>query len=286
MAFSEERPVKEAKGESAEEEPNWLELIPVELAARILNKLGIFEIFTNASLVCPFWLKVCKNPLTWRTIDLTNHSHHAGSKLLKFCLHAIERSCGSLEDISIEDFCTDEILQSIADSGSHLRRMRLLNCWEISDEQLSETVKKLPLLEEFEISFSPLSKDTLELMGKCCPHLKVLKFNMRGLKGFECDDEAFAIAKTMPQLCHLQLLGNRLTNNGLIAILDGCPHLESLDLRACSNVVLSGRLKERCLKQIKDLRLPEDVSEVPKYVDVEGCGCGCEDDHKGWHFLK
>ncbi|XP_057433851.1 putative F-box/LRR-repeat protein 23 isoform X1 [Lotus japonicus] len=258
MAFSEVRPAKE--------EPNWLEL-PREVTAKILHKVGPFEIFTTASLVCHLWWKICMDPLMWRPIDLTTHPRYAQSKLEKFCIHAIERSCSQLEDISIEDIATDEVLKHIADSGSHLRRMRLMKCWTVSDKQLSEVVKKLPLLEEFEISFGDLSKDTLELMGKCCPHLQVLKFNMQEIKGYECDDEAFAIAKTMPRLRHLQLLGNRLTNEGLLAILDGCPHLESLDLRVCSNVDLSGSLRERCLKQIKDLRLPEDLSEVSIYTE-------------------
>ncbi|XP_057433824.1 putative F-box/LRR-repeat protein 23 isoform X2 [Lotus japonicus] len=226
------------------------------------------------------------DPLMWRTIYLTNRPPYSHSKLAMFCRHAIKRSCGHLEDISIEGIGTDEVLKYIADSGSHLRRICLLKCWEISDKGLREVVKKLPLLEEFEISFSCLSKDTLELMGKCCPNLKVLKFNMKEYKGLKSDAEAFAIAKTMPQLCHLQLLGNRLTNEGLLAILDGCPHLESLDLRVCSNVDLSGSLRERCCKQIRDLRFPEDLSEVSTYVEDEQpdydyyfeCDCGCDCD--------
>ena len=47
----------------------------------------------------------------------------------------------------------------------------------------------------------------------------------------EYEDEALAIAETVPGLRHLQLFGNRMTNDGLKAILDGCPQLESLDLR-------------------------------------------------------
>ncbi|KAL1188342.1 putative F-box protein [Cardamine amara subsp. amara] len=58
----------------------------------------------------------------------------------------------------------------------------------------------------------------------------------------------------MPQLRHLQLLGNELTNTGLNAILDGCPHLEHLDLSQCFNINLVGDLKKRCLERIKDLR--------------------------------
>ncbi|XP_057429292.1 F-box protein SKIP19-like [Lotus japonicus] len=288
----EERPAKKPQGSSDRTEPNklgeMLQLIPRELASKILNKLGAFEIFPTASLVCHFWWKLCIDPLMWRTIDLTSHPRVGHAKLEKFCLRAIQQSSGHLQDISIKDIATDDILKSIADSGSHLRRLRLLRCWEISDEQLDEVVKKLPRLEEFEISVNIISKDTLELMGKCCPHLKVLKFNMKEIKGEECDDEAFAIAKTMPQLRHLQLLGNRLTNKGLIAILDGCPRLESLDLRVCSNVNLSGSLRERCCKQIKNLRFPDDLSsEISIYVEGGAVGyyeldCGCDIDQANY----
>ncbi|XP_057432123.1 F-box protein SKIP19-like [Lotus japonicus] len=281
MACSEERPAKEAKGESTEG-PNWLEL-PREVTTNILHKLGPFEILDSASLVCPLWWKICMDPLMWRTIDMTNPPLYPHDKLVRFCRRPIKRSCGHLEDISIDDFCTNKILKDIANCGSHVRRMRLLKCEEMSDKGLIAVVKKLPILEEFEISFGDVSKYTLELTGKCCSHLKVLKFNKKEDKEYKCDDEAFAIAKTMPGLRHLQLLGNRLTDKGLLAILDGCPRLESLDLRVCSNVDLSGSLRERCCKQIRYLRFPEDLSdEVGIYVEDEDeycelCGydCGC-----------
>lgn len=99
--------------------------------------------------------------------------------------------------------------------------------------------------------------------------MKTLKFNRpykgmkcKGYKGIKCDDDALAIAKNMPELRHLQLWGNKLTNVGLLAILDGCcPYLESLDLRSCFNVDLSGGLGKRCREQIKELRLPNDCMD-------------------------
>lgn len=50
----------------------------------------------------------------------------------------------------------------------------------------------------------------------------------------ERNDSALAIAGTN-HLNDLMLFRNRLTNEGLCAILVGCPHLESLDLRQCFN---------------------------------------------------
>jgi hypothetical protein len=65
----------------------------------------------------------------------------------------------------------------------------------------------------------------------------------------------------MPELRSLQLFGDKLTNDGLQAILDGCPHLESLDLRQCFNVILAGDLGKRCAGQIKHLRRPLDSTD-------------------------
>ena len=151
-------------------------------------------------------------------------------------------------------------------STSHLRRMRLECCKTISDKALIEVAEKLPLLEELDVSLCYLSCKSLEAVGRCCPRLRSLKFNMEVYPRISLgyDDEAFAIAKNMPKLQHLQLIGNRLTNAGLLAILDGCPLLESLDLRGCFNVNLQGSLGKRCVEQIKEL------GYIPYYCEWDG----------------
>ncbi|KAF3622847.1 putative F-box/LRR-repeat protein 23 [Capsicum annuum] len=70
--------------------------------------------------------------------------------------------------------------------------------------------------------------------------------------------EALAISKSLPALSHLHLIRNSMTNIGLEAILDGCPNLESLDLRGCFNVSLDKILSSRISKQIKDVKYPRD----------------------------
>ncbi|XP_057426228.1 putative F-box/LRR-repeat protein 9 [Lotus japonicus] len=248
------RVVKEANEESTER-PNWLEL-PKEVTSNIFQKLGALEVLTSARQVCSLWWNISKEPLMWRTIDLTKPPHYPQPTLVNLCCYAIEQSCGHLEDISIEFFATDKVLKCIANNGSHLRRMRLVKCWAVSNKGLREAVIKLPLLEEFEISFNNVLYDTIAVMGQFCPLLKVLKLNMCPYKHFKYDDEALAIARNMPNLRHLQLMGNWLTNYGLIFILDSCLHLESLNLKACKNIDLSGSLGERCYKQIRECGPP------------------------------
>ncbi|KAK7412557.1 hypothetical protein VNO78_04021 [Psophocarpus tetragonolobus] len=243
------------------EERNWVDL-PRDVVSTIFQKLGAIEILRRAQRVCSVWRAISKDPLLWRTIDMRN-SGDVDFHLGLMCRRAIDYSSGHLLHINIDYFATDDLLHYITDSTSHLRCLRLAYCYQISDEGLCDVAKKLPQLEELDISISNLNKDPLEAIGRCCPQLKSLKFNMEGYRRphIECDAEAIAIAETMPGLRHLQLFGNKLTNEGLLAILEGCPHLESLDLRQCFNLNLGGSLGKRCAEQIKELRLPHDPTD-------------------------
>ena len=128
---------------------------------------------------------------------------------------------------------------------------------------LIKAASKLPLLEQLEIFLCCFDSRTLGTVGRCCPLLKSLKLNQQFCtgKGMECDREALAIAKTMPKLRHLQIFGNALTDKGLQAILNGCPDLESLDLRHCFNLKFEGELGNMCAENIKILHLPHDSTD-------------------------
>lgn len=135
--------------------------------------------------------------------------------------------------------------------------MQLLMCRGLSHEGFSETLRKLSLLEELEISQNKqLSNDSLEIVGQCCPLLKSLKYCRHPLDKIEMNDAAFAIAKTMPGLHYLEISLDELTNDGVLAILDGCPLLETLDLRACKYVSMRQSVWRRCREQVKDFGLP------------------------------
>ncbi|XP_056158631.1 F-box protein SKIP19-like [Syzygium oleosum] len=243
---------------------NWLDL-PREIATTILLKLGAVEILTTAQKVCTSWRSICADPAMWRSIDMRNAGDLSGMDhdLVAMCRHAVDRSHGGCVDINIEYFGTDELLKYTTDRCNHIRRLRLVCCNNISDEGLCVAATKLPLLEVLELSYCLFSKEALETIGQCCPLLKSFKLNSQGYRytHMECDDEAQAIAKNMHGLRHLQLFGNKMTNEGLKAILDSCPHLEHLDLRRCFNVNIGGNLGKRCTEQIKDLRRPYDPTD-------------------------
>ena len=129
---------------------------------------------------------------------------------------------------------------------------------------------KLPLLEELDVSFSTLSRDSLRVVGQSCPNLKIFKLNCVGdiRTANEGEDDALAIAETMPGLHNLQLFGNKLTDAGLNAIIDHCLNLEHLDLRQCFNVNIVGDLEKRCSERVKVLRRPNDSTHDYPYEEV------------------
>ncbi|KAK7305700.1 hypothetical protein VNO77_43610 [Canavalia gladiata] len=236
--------------------PNWLEL-PRDVTEKILNQLNAIEILVSVRCVCSLWWNMCKEPLMWRTIGISNldalQNYHT-DQIENMCFRAIDLSRGHLQHFNIEDIASDSLLKYVANSTSQLRRMRLAFCCDISDEGLREIANKLSLLEELDICFTSLSKQSLEAIGRCCPNLTTLNFNTNLLYIFNSmhdnDGDAFAIAKTMPNLRHLQLLGNLLSNDGLLAILDGCNHLESLDLRVGTVIcefISSEQASDTCL---------------------------------------
>ncbi|XP_010056949.2 LOW QUALITY PROTEIN: F-box protein SKIP19 [Eucalyptus grandis] len=242
-------------------ERNWLEL-PREIATTILLKLGAVEILTTAQLVCTAWRALCLDPAMWQIIDMRNDEDLPDCDFADMYRRAVDRSRGGCLELNIEHFGDDWLLQYAADRCNHIRRLRLVYCSNISDEGLCEAASKLPMLEVLELSYCSFSKEAIETVGQCCPLLKSFKLNSQGYRypHIECDDEAQAIVKNMHGLHHLQLFGNKMTNEGLKAILDSCPHLEYLDLRQCFNVYM-GDLGRRCTKQIKDLRNPYDPTD-------------------------
>lgn len=129
-------------------------------------------------------------------------------------------------------------------------------CGGLSDKGFTESVKKLSQLESLDISYqNQLSKDTFEVIGRYCLLLKTLK--CRGIVTNDREnDVSFAIAKTMPGLHHLKISGSMPSEEGVLAILDGCPLLESLDLKECYCFYNSGRLEKRCRENVKDFRPP------------------------------
>ncbi|PNX79561.1 F-box/LRR protein, partial [Trifolium pratense] len=199
------------------------------------------------------WWKICKDPLMWRTIHINdinlNDMRFSFRCLEKICRCAIDLSCGHVEDIAIEFFGTDDLLKYMAHRARCLKRLQISKCSDISNKGLSECVKKFSLLEELDISFDKkISKKSLEDIGRCCPLLKSLNLANKFILEVNFADQ-------------------------LLAILNGCPLLDSLDLqKSICRHQLSPSLVKRCHEQIKDLQLrafsPDDSDDGLAYVDT------------------
>lgn len=149
----------------------------------------------------------------------------------------------------------------------------------------SDFLRKAPLLEEIGLTFTVISEETVADVGRYCPMLKSFTYNNNGWKKYSigmdsADDFVIAIAKGMSQLIHLKLTGNEMSNKGLQAILDGCPNLQSLDLRGCFNINLNESCGKLCKEKIKDLKLPGDSMEGLKVAPYDS-----EDDDYDYDYV-
>ncbi|XP_076897365.1 putative F-box/LRR-repeat protein 9 [Bidens hawaiensis] len=251
---------------------NWLNL-PSDLMLNILQRVGVIDRLENAQLVCTAWREIYKDPALWRVVYMDRIAGHYGygsKKIQDICKHAVNRSQGQLVDLTTVGFCDYNLLRYVADRCSQLRRVELVLYFFEFSKIWSKVFKKLPLLEELNLVATTIRKKDIEAAGRYCPLLKTFKLNKGahrawgGPHGPESrilsmqNEIAVSIGKNLPGLTHLELVGNSMTNIGLQAILDGCCHLELLDLRRCLYLDLKGDLGKRCLQQIKYLKLPHD----------------------------
>lgn len=120
---------------------------------------------------------------------------------------------------------------------------------EISDSIVEEVAGKLSNITFLDVSYCvKIGARALEAFGKHCKFLVKLKRVMHPVEVVDklCqDDEAHAIACTMPRLKHLEIAYLLLTNGGILEILAGCRELEFLDMRGCWDV----KLDQNFLKQ-------------------------------------
>uniref|UniRef100_A0A803LAY3 F-box domain-containing protein n=1 Tax=Chenopodium quinoa TaxID=63459 RepID=A0A803LAY3_CHEQI len=258
--------------------PNWLDL-PEEIWFIILSKVNTIDIIESVEIVCRLFRNICKQPSMYDVIDMTLPDEYIDDDnpdyVNSMTLFAVDRSSGNLVDIYLEILCDDETLIDIVERSRNLKHLRLGHHVDISDRELVEAVKRLPMLEEVELNFCCFYDKTIEIVGRACPSLKSFSVNNVWPKNYKGNYEVMAIARSMPNLRSLQLIGNSMTNEGLEAILDGCPLLESLDIRACFHIDLSGDLGKRC-EQIKHFRPPSASLEHFRH---QACKCNSHKTH-------
>ncbi|CAM0873254.1 unnamed protein product [Alopecurus aequalis] len=248
---------------------DWAEL-PRDALLTVLHRLGHVDILMGAAQVCGPWARAAREePELWRRVDLRFHGCPVSSlrvvDLNRMAREAVRRSAGRCEAFWGEGALDHSVLSLLRDTAAlSVKSLRLISCEWIYDVPLALTITKFPLLEELELSNCRGDfPKTCAAAGKACPLLKRLRLSSkRYIKHslVPADGEATAIATNMPGLRSLQLFAKRLTTDGLVAILDGCPRLESLDIRHCFNIGMNYEMRARC-SQIETLRAPHDATD-------------------------
>ncbi|KAG8058811.1 hypothetical protein GUJ93_ZPchr0002g24411 [Zizania palustris] len=241
------------------ESRDWAEL-PSDALVEVLGKLDVIDLLTGAGQVCRPWRQLTvTEPTLWRRVDMCDLNGDRGTRQAMLRT-AVDRAAGTMEAFSADLFVTVDLLLYVSSRASSLKSLKLVLCLGISKEGLTEALKGLPHLEELDITFcSFLYGDVCQSIGKASPQLKCFRLNRIGpvQMFYGVDTEALGIANSMHDLRELQLIGNRLTNDGLISIIDHCLHLESVDVRRCYNVQMDDALKSKCAR-IRNLKLPHD----------------------------
>ena len=170
-------------------------------------------------------------------------------------------------------------------SSSKLKSLSLKDCYHVTSERLNHALKMVPQLEKLHITDTSSVNKLYEATVPNCPHLKSFKLDkVRIHIGIRIDIDALAIANTMPELRHLQLFGNEMTNNGLKAILDGCPHLESLDIEACYFIRSSGNEVKLCKERIKNFKGRVDLLANLNTRMLQFMGTDDAEDYDAFNF--
>ncbi|KAF9616829.1 hypothetical protein IFM89_032679 [Coptis chinensis] len=250
------------------ETSNWLDL-PRDVMIIILSKLHTIDILYSVQRVCSSWRKLCKEPQFFCRIVIPSRwedcARLGADGLAELVKVAMDRSCGELVEFSLEtrkQVVLIDLLFNVVERSNTLKYLRLDTCFTFQSRSLwKQIARKIPLLEELEIHYDSFSVMAIEEVGRSCPNLHYfkLKGELPWYSRGDCNKMVFAIAESMPQLRRLSLIENGLTNDGLQAILDGCPHLEYLDLRKCLRVNLNFSLLKKSSDRIIDVRLPKDA---------------------------
>ncbi|CAO2200875.1 unnamed protein product [Urochloa humidicola] len=242
---------------------DWASL-PPDILISIFLMLGPYDIMRGADRTCTAWRRVAvDDPDLWRRIDMGDVLPcSAGGRAVVGA--AMDRAAGQCEAFSGP--CDNHLLFLVAERAPLLKILHLTHLYA-PNKVLTLVLKRLPLLEDLEISPSYVSTPTENLLGSICqdcPRLKKLRLNCS--ESFGYDYRGYGVSMEtirgeiapMRELRSLELFHCELTAQGLGAILDNCPLLETL--RVTGFMYGGGKMDEKLRQKcavMKNLTLPD-----------------------------
>ncbi len=146
------------------------------------------------------------------------------------------RSCYKLEHLNIS-YCrniTDKSLFEIAENCHDLQVFHFAEAWRITDKSISCILNSCPNLRKLDIAYSKGDvKDANTLMRRCF-NIEYLDFC--GAMALWDDRLIIAIIKRSPNLRHIEIGCNDITDKVTEALAHTCHKLEYLDLSCCDFV--------------------------------------------------
>ncbi|XP_019095740.1 PREDICTED: F-box protein SKIP1-like isoform X3 [Camelina sativa] len=281
-------------------ESDWGGLAP-DILMNIISRLTVQELWTGPMFVRKSWLTVCRDSYLWSIFDLEPwfesypQSAHLWSpdferKVDLMLRSVVDWSDGGLTEIRVRH-CSDYALSYATDRCPNLQVLAIRSSPNVTDASMTKIAFRCRSLKEIDISYChEISHDTLVMIGRNCPNLRILKRNLMDWSdssrrsGFvpteyvdacpqDGDTEADAIGKHMIYLERLEIQFSRLSVKGLASICEGCPKLEYLDLSGCvhlsSRDIANNVSRIKRLKEVKkpDVYVPRsgDVAQTERY---------------------
>ncbi|XP_022846907.1 F-box protein FBW2-like [Olea europaea var. sylvestris] len=232
----------------------WDELIPDTLGL-IFKNLSLHEVLTVIPMVCKSWGKAVMGPYCWIEIDIEEWSRNRKPEIVNRMLQLlIGRSCGSPRKLCVSGLSGDESILFIANHAKSLQTLQLPRS-EINDSIVEKVAGMLSTITVLDLSYCiNIGAQALEAIGRHCKFLASLRRIMHPLEVIDKlsqDDEALAIANTMPRLKQLEIAYLLVSTASVTEILKNCKQLELLDVRGCWNV----NLDEKFVKKFPELKV-------------------------------
>lgn len=226
----------------------WDELIPDALGL-IFRNLSLEEILTVVPNVCKSWGRAVTGPYCWQEIDIEEWSQHREPENIDQMVQLlVNRSCCSLRKLCVSGISSDQTFFSISNHARSLQTLRVPRS-KISNSIVEQVADMFCNLTFLDLSYCmKIGAQGLEAIGKHCKSLTVLQRNMHPIDVIDIqsqDDEAHAIALTMPRLKHLEIAYLLVDTTSVLEILKSCTQLELLDLRGCWRVDLDENFAEK-----------------------------------------